>query len=115
MYQLLDIYKEEYKDGRYSGHIVYLDVNKPVDVTMPIGIWNNSIIVNYLIRSKYSQDEVEALVNNHLLKLSEWQDKIFVGENPGKLEDPEYDELQEWRKICKQWAKEALEKYPPIN
>lgn len=112
MYKLLDIYKEFYNDGRFSGHIIYLDNNEPLDVHIPIGSWNKSTIVNNLIRSKYSQDSVEALVNNHLMKLAEWQDKIFEGENPGKLEDPEYDELQEWRKLCKQWADEALEKFP---
>lgn len=112
MYKLLDIYKEEYKDGRFSGHIVYLDNDLPIDVSMPIGVWNKPTIVNNLIRSKYSQDSVEALVNNHLLLLAEWQDKIFEGENPGKLEDHEYDELQEWRKLCKQWADEALKKFP---
>lgn len=112
MYKLLDIYREEYKDGRYSGHIVYLNIDQPIDVELPIGVWNKPIIVSSLIRSKYSQDSVEALVNNHLLLLAEWQDKIFNGENPGKLVDPEYDELQEWRKLCKQWADEALEKFP---
>lgn len=112
MYKLLDIYKEEYKGGGFSGHIVYLDNGQPIDVSLPIGVWEKSNIISNLVRSKYSQDSVEALVNNHLLLLAEWQDKIFEGENPGKLEDPEYDELQEWRKLCKQWANEALEKFP---
>ena len=112
MYELLDIYKEDYRDNRFSGHVVYKNNDELIDVCMPVGSWDKSTIVNNLIRSKYSQDSVEALINNHLLKLSEWQDKIFGGENPGKLEDPEYDELQEWRKTCKQWADEALEKFP---
>lgn len=76
--------------------------------------WNNSEIVSGLIRGRYSQDRVEAIINNHFLNIAEWLDKKFKGEDV-KFEDPEYNELQEWRKICKQWAKEALEKYPPVN
>lgn len=109
---LIDVYKIEYNDDFYVYCIEYGDPNEPKSISVNSYDWNKSTIVNNLIRSKYSQDSVEALVNNHLMKLAEWQDKVFEGENPGKLEDPEYAELQEWRKLCKQWADEALEKFP---
>ena len=114
MTKLHDIYFEVLKNDQLKYTIVYLDENQPRDILIVQDLWNNSGIVNALIRSKYSQDRVEAIINNHFLNIAEWLDKKFKGENI-KFEDPEYDELQEWRKICKQWAKEALEKYPPTN
>ena len=114
MTKLHDIYFEVLKNDQLKYTIVYLDGNQPRDILIVQDLWNNSGIVNALIRSKYSQDRVEAIINNHFLNIAEWLDKKFKGEDV-KFEDPEYDELQEWRKICKQWAKEALEKYPPTN
>ena len=114
MYKLHDIYKNTINYSTYYV-IVYMNNDLPIEVVIKNNDWNNGNIVNALIRSRYSQDSVEALVNNHLLLLADWQDKIFTGEVTGRLVDPDYDELQEWRKICKQWAKEALEKYLPVN
>jgi hypothetical protein len=73
--------------------------------------WNRSDIIDKLIRSQYSQDRVEAIINNHFLNIAEWLDKKFKGEDVA-FEDLEYDKLQEWRAVCKQWADEALAKYP---
>jgi hypothetical protein len=97
---------------RYSISISWGIDGFTLDLSTPS--WNNSEIVNGLIRARYSQDRVEAIINNHFLNISEWLDKKFNGEDV-KFEDPEYDKLQEWRTQCKQWAKEALEKYPPIQ
>lgn len=73
-------------------------------VGLPAGKWDKATVVNELIRVKYSQDSVEALINNHLLKLSEWQDKLLSGETTTRLIDPDYDELQRWRKNSKELA-----------
>ena len=89
--------------------------NTSAVIGLPRGKWDYSTVVNTLIRSKYSQDSVEALVNNHLLAMSEWQDKIFAGENPGRFEDPEYNELQQWRATSKQLATQIIEEINKIN
>lgn len=108
------VVNKRYNNGfvEYSVEYVYNDA--PGCIVLGGDLWNRSEIVNALIRSRYSQDRVEAIINNHFLNIAEWLDKKFKGEDV-KFEDPEYDKLQEWRKICKQWADEALEKYPPIN
>ena len=102
------------KNGYTTYCIDFIYEDTPHLIELYANQWNNSEIVNGLIRARYSQDHVEAIINNHFLNIAEWLDKKFKGEDV-KFEDPEYDELQEWRKICKQWAKEALEKYPPVN
>lgn len=111
MHKLHDIY-ENIIDYAIYYVIVYIDNESPIEVAIKSSNWNRNSIVNALIRSQYSQDSVEALVNNHLLLLSEWQEKLLAGETTEKLIDPEYDRLQEWRSISKQWADELLQKYP---
>lgn len=73
--------------------------------------WKKSVIINNLIRHRYSQDLVEAIINNHFLNIAEWLDAKFRGEEV-KFSDPEYDEFQSWRKECKVIADEALAVYP---
>jgi hypothetical protein len=73
--------------------------------------WKKSIIIDRLVRSQYSQDMVEAIINNHFLNISEWLDKKFKGEDVDFV-DQEYDKLQNWRKKCKEIANEAFAKYP---
>lgn len=73
--------------------------------------WTRSIVIDKLVRSQYSQDHVEAIINNHFLNIAEWLDKKFKGEDV-TFEDPEYDELQNWRKKCKEIADIAFDKYP---
>lgn len=91
---LIEIFNDETQSG--------------LTIELPAGKWDRGVIVNLLVRSKYPQDSVEALVNNHLLAMAEWQDKIFAGENPGKFEDPEYDKLQHWRVESKALADEII-------
>lgn len=114
--QLLQITVETKGYGGRPRYTLYYTDKKgePVMVLLPIGLWNKSSIINELIRKVYSQDHVEAIINNHFLNISEWLDKKFKGENV-EFEDPEYDELQAWRKQCKVIADEALSKYPAIN
>lgn len=87
---------------------------EPVTVLLPIGFWNKSSIVNELVRSVYSQDHVEAIINNHFINIAKWLDKKFQGEEV-EFVDEEYTKLQNWRQICKKIADEALAKYPAIN
>lgn len=95
--------------------IYYMNIKgEPIMVPLPTGVWNKGSIIDALIRSQYSQDQVEAIVNNHFLNISEWMDLKFKGEDV-KFSDPEYDEFQRWRKRCKVLAEEALAQYPAIN
>lgn len=113
---LLDITKNDKDYGLKSKYVLYY-VNlkgEPIQVLLPIGVWNKSSIIDALVRSQYSQDHVEAIINNHFLNIAEWLDLKFKGEDV-KFEDLEYDEFQRWRKRCKVLAEEALAQYPAIN
>ena len=54
--------------------------------------------VNALIRQKYSQDKVEAVIANYLSYLS--------GESANQNYKTEYFEFQEYRQNCKEKAKD---------
>ena len=54
------------------------------------------IIVNAFIRQHYSQSKVEAVMNNYLDDMTNEKHKA------------EFDELQDYRKACKQEAKRLL-------
>ena len=111
MCELHDVYKNTIDYITYYV-IVYIDNGSPIEVVIKSSDWSRNNIINGLIRSRYSQDTVEALINNHLLLLAEWQEKVITGETTEKLIDPDYDQLQDWRSISKQWADELLQKYP---
>ena len=51
-------------------------------------------LVKSFVRQNYSQDKVEAIINNHLAEPQE--------------HTAEFQELQEYRKKCKAYAKELL-------
>lgn len=72
-------------------------------IKLPAGRWDKATIVNELIRKKFPQDRVEAIINNHFLNIAEWLDLKFKGEDI-TFEDAEYDELQNWRKDSKMYA-----------
>lgn len=61
-------------------------------VVIKLGNWNYSGIVSAIVRSRYSQDDVEAIILN-------------VGDEEHMAQ---YEELQEWRKFAKQLAKSVL-------
>lgn len=96
--------------GRTKSTIYYESNSQTFAVQLPLGFWDESIIINELIRSKYPQDKVEAIINNHFLNISDWLNKKFKGEEV-EFEDPEYDKLQAWRKQCKEWAKQLIDEY----
>jgi hypothetical protein len=72
-------------------------------INPPAGRYDKSTIINELIRTKYTQDMVEAIINNHFINISEWIDKKFAGSNEDFV-DPEYEELQAWRAESKRLA-----------
>lgn len=65
-------------------------------VELEPGVWGYGAIVAALVKSRYTNDEMQAIVNNHLLG----DDNL---EN-----EQEYDDMQEWRRKCKARAKELL-------
>ena len=110
---MLNIYKETELGiiDKYVIQYVFDEISARVDFYSHN--WKRSVIIDKLIRTQYSQDRVEAIINNHFLNIAEWIDDKFAGKEV-VFEDPEYDKLQAWRKQCKEIANEALEKYPEI-
>ena len=54
------------------------------------------VLVNYLIRQKYHEQDVEAILNNYL-------DDSTIEKN-----NTAFKQLQDYRKSCKAYAKEIL-------
>lgn len=74
-------------------------------VTLPIAVWNYGAIVSALIRHKYSENEVEAIVSNCIMIM---QNPSSVSEEDSKEKMNEFNEFQEYREKCKARAKELL-------
>lgn len=101
---------ETFKGQRIFSIELYDDsTNSSAIIELPAGKWDRSTIINLLVRHQYSQDRVEAIINNHFLNIAEWLDKKFAGSEES-FEDLEYDELQNWRKECKVLADIIIER-----
>ena len=74
-------------------------------VTLPIAVWNYGAIVSALIRHKYSESEVEAIVSNSLMLM---QNPSSVSEEESNEKLNEFNKFQEYREKCKVRAKELL-------
>lgn len=74
-------------------------------VTLPIAVWNYGAIVSALIRHKYSENEVEAIVSNRIMLM---QNPSSISEEDSNEKMNEFNEFQEYRKKCKARAKELL-------
>lgn len=74
-------------------------------ITLPIAVWNYGAIVSALIRHKYSESEVEAIVSNSLMLM---QNPSSVSEEESNEKMNEFQEFQEYREKCKARAKELL-------
>ena len=74
-------------------------------VTLPIAVWNYGAIVSALIRHKYSENEVEAIVSNSLMLM---QNPSSVSEEESNEKLNEFNEFQEYREKCKERAKELF-------
>lgn len=88
-------------------------------VTLPVAVWNYGAIVSALIRSRYSESEVEAIVQNLLNNTMDAEDEfeaLTVWRNQCKtraaylmnLGEKEYDLVsEEWRERCKATLEKA--------
>ena len=74
-------------------------------ITLPPSVWNYGAIVSALIRHKYSESEVEAIVSNSLMLM---QNPSSVSEEESNEKMNEFNEFQEYREKCKARAKELL-------
>ena len=74
-------------------------------ITLPTAVWNYGTIVSALIRHKYSENEVEAIVSNSLMLM---QNPSSVSEEESNEKMNEFNEFQEYREKCKARAKELL-------
>ena len=74
-------------------------------ITLPTAVWNYGAIVSALIRYKYSESEVEAIVSNSLMLM---QNPSSVSEEESNEKLNEFNEFQEYREKCKVRAKELL-------
>lgn len=88
-------------------------------VTLPVAVWDYGAIVSALIRSRYSESEVEAIVQNLLNNTMDAEDKfeaLTVWRNQCKtraaylmnLGEKEYDLVsEEWQERCKATLEKA--------
>lgn len=74
-------------------------------IQLPPGVWNYGALVSALVRHKYSESEVEAIVSNSLLLLS---GTSTVSDDEATEKQTELNEFQTYREACKARAKELL-------
>lgn len=74
-------------------------------VQLAPGTWNYGAIVSALVRYKYSESEVEAILSNSLLLLG---DTSAVSEDEATEKQNELNDFQAYRETCKARAKELL-------
>lgn len=74
-------------------------------IDLPTAVWNYGAIVSALIRYKYSESDVEAIVSNSLMLM---QNPSSVSEEESNEKMNEFNEFQEYREKCKSRAKELL-------
>lgn len=74
-------------------------------VELPTGVWNYGALVSALVRVKYSEDEVEAIINNNIALIAM---PSAVSDEEGQQKLSEFQEMQEWREKCKARAKELM-------
>ncbi len=74
-------------------------------VQLAPGTWNYGAIVSALVRHKYSESEVEAILSNSLLLLG---DTSAVSEDEATEKQTELNDFQTYRETCKARAKELL-------
>ena len=74
-------------------------------IALPTAVWNYGAIVSALIRYKYSENEVEAIVSNSIMLM---QNPSSVSEEESNEKLNEFNVFQEYREKCKARAKELL-------
>lgn len=90
-------------NGQRKYTIDVTDGENILTIGLPLGVLTRAVVINTIVRYKYSQDSVEAIINNHFINISEWLDAKFKGEDIEFI-DPDYVALQEWRKKSKDLA-----------
>lgn len=75
-------------------------------IELGTGVWSYGAIVSALVRSKYSEDEVEAIVSNGLMLMAT---PSAVSAEDAEEKQKEFAAFTEWREKCKARAKELLE------
>lgn len=101
-------YSVELGQRAYSIEVFNDETQQSLILSLPAGRYDKSTIVSALIRCKYTQDQVEAIINNHFLAIGDWIDAKLSGSSD-KFEDPAYDQFQLWRSTCKRLANEIIE------
>lgn len=74
-------------------------------IQLPLAVWNYNAIVSALIRQRYSEDDVEAIMSNSLLLLASAD---AVSEDEATEKQSELDAFQAYRNECKARAKALL-------
>jgi hypothetical protein len=74
-------------------------------IDLPNAVWNYGAIVNALIRQKYSESDVEAIVSNSLMLLS---GASTVSDDEATEKQTEMSDFQTYRDTCKARAKELM-------
>ena len=74
-------------------------------VTLPTHVFNYSALVSALVRTKYSESDVEAIVSNSLLLM---QNPSSISDDDASEKVNEFQQFQEFREQCKARAKELL-------
>lgn len=74
-----------------------------ISVVLPANVWEKGAIVNALVRARYAADQMEAVNNNYLQALAD-------GQTEGEALT-EWQQMQEWRRLCKAEAAQILEQY----
>lgn len=99
--------KEIIKENHFGRPKMTIAVGMGSDnfITLPIAVWNYGAIVSALIRHKYSESEVEAIVSNSLMLM---QNPSSVSEEESNEKMNEFNEFQVYREMCKARAKELL-------
>lgn len=77
-----------------------------ISISLEPGIWNYGAIVDALVRTKYSESEVEAILSNSLLLMT---NPSSISEEEVTNKQEEFQAFQDWREKCKAKAKELLE------
>lgn len=99
--------KEIIKENHFGRPKMTIAVGMGSDnfITLPVAVWNYGAIVSALIRHKYSESEVEAIVSNSLMLM---QNPSSVSEEESNEKLNEFNEFQKYREKCKARAKELL-------
>ena len=92
---------------KYTVEVFDNETQESLIVNLPAGHYDRGTIINALVRVKYTQDHVEAIVNNHFLAIGAWIDAKFAG-SIDTFEDPEYEALQAWRAESKELADKII-------